>query len=354
MMVGWCVLAASAHACDVPVFRYALERWQSAPYRCFIFHQGPLSEDSQQALGYLRAEATAGEGRLNVELQIIDVSGEIVLPAADIWREVKDCELPLLVVAYPTGQLVRGIVWSETLNMSTAKSIVDSPAGKEIARRLLAGQAAVWVLVASGDEGKDLAAERLLATQLSTIGGELELPGDGFEESDAEGQTDSAKIEFSTMRLARSDPSEQLLIKTLLASEPDLESTYAAEPVVFPVFGRARALYALVGKGINRVNVLEACQFLVGPCACDSDPGFPLPVKADWQQAVTGLVDEQVDLPAVVGSQEQSYQDGAGSVAQANDSSSGALSRNVLVALALVMAGVLLIILVLRRRSPRS
>src|SRR5262245_66259920 len=40
------VLAGSnrAAACNVPVFRYALERWQPDPYTVLVFHEGGLAQ----------------------------------------------------------------------------------------------------------------------------------------------------------------------------------------------------------------------------------------------------------------------------------------------------------------------
>ena len=40
-------------ACDVPVYRYALERWEASLYQAIIFHQGPLSAEHTKLLKYL-------------------------------------------------------------------------------------------------------------------------------------------------------------------------------------------------------------------------------------------------------------------------------------------------------------
>ncbi|HUQ72324.1 MAG TPA: hypothetical protein VM165_22550, partial [Planctomycetaceae bacterium] len=32
-------------ACNVPVFRYALEHWRPDPYRLTVLHRGPLDDD---------------------------------------------------------------------------------------------------------------------------------------------------------------------------------------------------------------------------------------------------------------------------------------------------------------------
>jgi len=38
------VLASGAVlACSVPVFRYALERWEPSPYVLMVFHRGPMA-----------------------------------------------------------------------------------------------------------------------------------------------------------------------------------------------------------------------------------------------------------------------------------------------------------------------
>ncbi len=39
-----------AWACNVPVFRYALDHWRPDAYRAVILHHGPLTESSQQAV----------------------------------------------------------------------------------------------------------------------------------------------------------------------------------------------------------------------------------------------------------------------------------------------------------------
>ena len=43
LVTGLLILApAVGQACSIPVFRYALERWQPSPYDVLIFHRGPL------------------------------------------------------------------------------------------------------------------------------------------------------------------------------------------------------------------------------------------------------------------------------------------------------------------------
>jgi len=354
VLFGWCVLVTDAHACDVPVYSYALERWPSRPYRCFVFYRGALSQDAEQALAELHNDSDTGKALLDIQLQVVDVDADIPAPAAAIWRGLKGADLPLLVAAYPLGQTVRGAFWSAKLNMDAARMLANSPAADQIVHRLLAGQAAVWVLVESANQDKDRQAELLLTKELADIARHLSAPAGDEDESAGNDRPIISSIDFSIVRLSRSDPKEQLLVKALLTSEPDLETTYASEPIVFPVFGRARALYALVGRGINRSNIVDACRFLAGPCACDVEPGLPLPVQADWQKAVTGIVDDLVDLPQAMGSPEQMSMDEPDGPSYDREDPNGSLLRNVLLSLAIVAVAVLALAVVLRKRLGRN
>ena len=59
LLICAAALAGHARACSVPVFRYALERWENAPYQAIVFHRGPLSDIDKQVINVLKA---AGEG----------------------------------------------------------------------------------------------------------------------------------------------------------------------------------------------------------------------------------------------------------------------------------------------------
>jgi hypothetical protein len=69
--------------------------------------------------------------------------------------------------------------------------------------------------------------------------------------------------------------------------------------MAFAVFGRGRALFAQVGKGITEQNIEEDCTFLIGPCGCEvkrANPGTDLLIAADWS---TWL--ERIAMPAQLG-----------------------------------------------------
>jgi len=181
---------------------------------------------------------------------------------------------------------------------------LDSPVRRRIASRLVDGESAVWVLLESGHAEKDEAAAELLKTELARLQRTLELPdpnqGIAYEAVAPE-VIESLRIAFSTVRLARADEAERVLAAMLLGTEPDLH-TYR-EPIVFPVFGRGRVLYALVGEGINPKNISQAAGYLIGACSClakAENPGLDLLILADWD-AAPDLSFEPAPPPDVMG-----------------------------------------------------
>ena len=61
--------------------------------------------------------------------------------------------------------------------------------------------------------------------------------------------------------------------------------------MAFPVLGRGRVLYALVGKGISEDTIAMASSFVVGPCSCqvkNLNPGFDLLLSVNWDEQLAG------------------------------------------------------------------
>jgi hypothetical protein len=106
-----------------------------------------------------------------------------------------------------------------------------------------------------------------------------EMPEDGQ-------QAAAPRLEFGLVKVARADAAEKWLVDMLLSLESDLSTPeFAAQPMIFAVFGRGRALPPFVGKGITRDNLLECVYFLTGACSCtvkDQNPGMDLLFATDW------------------------------------------------------------------------
>lgn len=296
-------------ACQVPVFRYALERWNADLYVVSLTPaaaDGELSAEEKEVAEFLESTFSDPEIMANVHVRINDQPREGEEPGT-------------LRLFYPTK--IRGIevapIWTGGVSMENARMIVDSPARREIVKRILEGQSAAWVMIRSGNPEKDSTAAKALTEALSEAGNQLEIPEgvvtqEVAAEGDFTGNPDNIlrsdvplKIDFSLFQMSRDDPAEQVFLKMFLNLEDDL-GEYADEPMVFPVFGRGRVLEPLIGKGINADNALDYSGYLCGACSCevkDQNPGMDLLVAANWDEALADSQNFVIDkvLPPLEG-----------------------------------------------------
>ena len=292
------VCAAATCACNVPVFRYALERWEPDPYLVIVFHNGQLTE--QQAAFVTAVEETSKEGLANLLVSKVDLSGKVPEHMEALWKEQTNATVPWLVVKYPPPLGIPQPVWAGPLNSEIVKTLIDSPARREIARNLLEGKTAVWLLVESGNNKRDTALVRMLDTESRKLEKTLEFPEpDPFDPPMSTNLI--SRIAFSTVRISRSDPAEQMLIRMLVNVDPELAAT--TEEMLFPVFGRGRALPPAIGKDIREDVINAMAEFMTGPCSCqvkEMNPGFDLLVAANWNAIFEGVEFEQPELPPLV------------------------------------------------------
>jgi hypothetical protein len=306
LLIGGVLICVSpAWACDVPVFRYALEYWSAAPYQVDVLSDTPLSARERDALQQLDGASSQAAPRANAIIRLADPADPSDASSERLWRELGSPALPLLVLR---DIHTRRPIWSGPLTASNVAKLVDSPARRGIARRILEGHSAVWVLLESGDRAKDSAAKALLDTTLRELEQTLKLP-DPQGSVPFSGKEATApprpplQLRFSPLTVSRGDPAESVFVQLLLHTEQDLDR-YAAEPMVFPVYGRGRVLYALVGKGITRENLEEAGRFLIGACSCEAkeeNPGTDLLMAADWEGRLIGSAAQAAGPQPLVG-----------------------------------------------------
>ncbi|NQT50858.1 hypothetical protein HQ576_02345 [bacterium] len=387
-LATWVALAPVAWACSVPVFRYALERWPSDAYRVAVFQRGKLSEADQKVVDWLNQVGTPEESYPRLVVRAFDVDGELDEGVKKIWETCKDAPLPHMVVFYPAMARIPEPTWSGKLSAEAAQRLVGSPARKQIAERILNGESAVWVLLEIGDKAKDDAAAKTLATQFEKVKEELQIPeqdppvpwpppgaddaGQAAPGVDVEvvgEQPDVAlgpelRVGFSLLRVQRTDAAESLFIQMLLHTEEDL--TKLKHPMAFPVYGRGRALFALVGEGINEENIFEACAFLVGPCACQikaQAPGTDLLMLTDWDRLLEGeMVKDELppllgvpDAEQVAAAKAPASKDAKPSPAAPEAAPSNApLYRNIAIAVAAALGLLVLATVVVLRKSKEQ
>lgn len=274
-------LLTAAQACNVPVFRFALERWRADPYRVVVFHRGPLTMVQRELLRPLFEQEA--QSLANVAVRTVDAK-ELDDPAdQELLAAQGEPEFPWLLLQYPEHLRNPAPIWAGPLAKEPLALLTDSPARRELVRRLAAGQTAVWVLLECGDAEKDTAAFALLEKELKSLAMNLKLPELTDSPADVLLTSSPLEIEFSLLRVRRDGEAEQPLVRMLIQSEPDLAER--TEPMIFPVFGRGRAMLGLIGAGITAQNIHDSAAFLTGACSCEvkeQNPGFDLLLSADW------------------------------------------------------------------------
>ena len=307
--VTLCLLAAVAQACSVPVFRYALERWQADPYEVFVFHHGKLTTTQQAQVDRLTRDGEAGKTFANVRVKACDLDNNPDPDLLALWKNQKTSQkitTPWMAVHYPVASRNPTPVWQGPLTDARVTALLKSPMRKTIADRLIQGHTSVFVLLESGNQAADDKAATLMLARLAHLETSLKLP-EISEEDIAQGlvliDPEDLKVKFSLLRLSRKNAAEAMFIEMLLSSEDDLRED-TPQPMAFPIFGRGRALYALVGKGINNDTIDAAGADLTGPCTCtvkEQNPGIDMLMPVAWDQLVQRLPEADKPLPPLVG-----------------------------------------------------
>ena len=304
-LVGWGA-ALAVSACDTPVYRYALYRWQPAPYEVYLFHQGgesPAQQQVRQALTGLAEDAgrPANVVTIAVDLQADPELKRVPPPIREAYLSGSGGGC---VVGTPQGMPIHVGEVTE----AEAASLVDSPQRRRIAELLAEGKAGVFVLLTATvpeapDEAEKVraantAAERHLTSLADNIRrGKYRLystPGPPSGEAEAV-EREQPPTEIGLVKVARDDEDERWLVRSLLAVEDDLQNDeFLGEPMVFAVYGRGRALPPYLSAGITEENLLDCVQFITGACSCtvkEQNPGMDLPFQCDWEAVATRVAE---------------------------------------------------------------
>jgi hypothetical protein len=269
-----------AAACSIPVFRFALERWQSSPYDVLIFHRGPLNEADRKAVAKIKVQSLAA----NVEVTEVDLDGRVDPEYKAIWsKHGGNNPLPWVIARFPDSELESPLAWTGRLDPKAFAALVDSPLRQTIVSTLMRGESAIFILMESGDAKADAAAARMLNTELPRMQKSIVLPSPTPDGPQLRSEM-PVRTSFSTLRLSRDDRDEQALVSLLLHCEGGLKKEKG--PIVFAVFGRGRVLTALHGKDLKASELETTCRFLCGACSCqvkELNPGVDLLIRARWE-----------------------------------------------------------------------
>ena len=273
-----------APACNVPVFRYALERWEADPYEIVVFHREPLSVEQEVILAGM--EKAGRDGTANLTVNRVNLAGEVPPPLRLLWNAQENPTSPWMVARYPRQSRIENPAWAGPLTAETVGALLDSPARRDLARKLLRGDAVVWLLLESGDRERDDEAGRLIEAESGKLQQTLKLPEPSTLDPPMNANV-PLKIAISIVRVARSDPAERMLVNLLLNRNPKLAT--GKEAMLFPIFGRGRAIPPAIGPEIRAEALLEMAEFLTGPCSCqvkEMNPGYDLLLTANWSSLI--------------------------------------------------------------------
>jgi hypothetical protein len=317
-------LLQQARACQVPVFRYALERWQADQYHAVVVHQGELDEERKSALKIIEEAANPlFETGANLALHKLDLSSDSSVDPR--WQAesstLKPDDPPRIALYYPSSTGIEEPLWAGELTIANANAIIDSPLRKKIRDELLAGTSNAWLLIQSGNEPLDRAAEQRLRKFLVQASEKTKLPegiiplekAHQLRSGPDEGPIDMddvlrssvpLKIHFSTFAVSRKDPAEEIFISMLLNHSARMRSI-TDQPIAIPIFGRGRVLEGMIGEDITLEHTLGASEYLCAACSCqvkEENPGVDMLMAVKWADHMLGnLIVEEKELPPLEG-----------------------------------------------------
>ena len=288
--VLWLALSASAWACTTPVYRYAMYNWPAAPYGLVYLHPGQA--DSADEPVHAAVRSAAEDPPANVTVAKVDVSEanrfeRLPESVREAWEGRAQKDQPLHVLVNPDG----AVLFSGRLKTSDVAELIASPARQQLGELLGKGQVVLLVFKGPNAE-KNRAAQAVVEQVVADVeSGKIAMPEAAADPASETAGAAGHRISVATLTIDRNDSDrdggERWLARMLMGVEPGLDE-FAQEAMVFPVYGRGRALPPCIGKGISAENLRDAILFMAGPCSCmikDQNPGVDLLMRCDWEAA---------------------------------------------------------------------
>ena len=295
-------LQISASACNVPVFRYALERWPISPYNAVVIADEPLTAEEQRAMSQLEKACDGTSGALNL---IVSQWTSEELASSVLAEKLPESKKggARMHLLFPISTDVLEPIWSGALTGESVNKMIGSPVRQALVDKIVEGNSGVFILLESGNKAKDDEAAKELEASMAGLADEFSLPdgiieanggvtGGGpasFDPADQLRSSIPLKVAFVSMRVARTG-ADDILIAQLLGLQEGAAAS-SDQPMVFAVYGRGRALPPLIGEEISTDLIYQISDFLVGACSCQVkslNPGTDLLLDHDWDRSVFG------------------------------------------------------------------
>lgn len=293
-------LCTATLACNVPVFRYALERWEADLYYAVVVH-GPDGMDAagQSAYDLLKECSVADYGVINLDVYQYTHSAVRDSQFAPLFKDaVPESGEPVIYLFHPASAKESGAIWTAPLSLKNVHRLLADTNRLQLLQKITSGVSVVMLMLDSGDPGLDQQAWQNLTAAVDTARQYIVMPegielydgtivGDGYASGDPDNKLWSSiplKLEIDLQRISRTDENE-VLVNSLLSVDPSVQNS-AGSPMVFPVFGRGRFLYPMIGDEISEENVMYVSHYACGACSCEikaQNPGMDLPILMDWE-----------------------------------------------------------------------
>jgi hypothetical protein len=134
----------SAQACSIPVYRYALERWDADFYRVVLFYENELPKGISETLSPLVNASSTIYGEVpadmnikpqdvkaNMSLRFVDLANDPEPQMLKLWQTQNHPELPWMVIRFPPSARLQHVLWRGPLDVLPAASLVAPTAGSD-------------------------------------------------------------------------------------------------------------------------------------------------------------------------------------------------------------------------------
>ena len=275
LSLALCLAASGAQACTIPVFRFALDRWEADGFRLVVPVANLKQQETSRLLIPLRGNASA-----NIKIK---EDGDASTTEARLM-DSRDGDKTL---------------WSGALNAETLQSLLDSPARKELLKRILDGESVIWVVVDNGGPESKATADRM-EKRLRYLEQVIALPPQDPNDPDSQlGPGPALKLKLTLMRVSQADPAEKLFC-AMLAGKKCSATLAKGEAFAAPVFGRGRVLGAWPMAELDNTALEDITMFLTGRCSCrvkNESPGWDVLLKVDWDSALRKAQNKRSETP---------------------------------------------------------
>ncbi len=292
LLFAWLVIGATvADACNIPVFRYALERWRPDACEVIVFEDAATTAAQHKLLQQWERSTADNSGHANAKFVRLQVGSKLAAEHQSLLDSLKQqakLEYPYVLARTKIrGQPVNH--WHGGIEAAKSANLLTSPVRKKLSQRLLAGDSVIWLMIKSADEKRNQEARKLLQSTFQTLPSRVSLPeGVGLPGSELYSEI-PLLLKFSLLEIDSGDRDESFLVELLSGFHP--QALAEGDPLLVPVFGRGRALEVIPASELDSRLIEDLTLFLCGACSCqvkDQNPGFDLLISADWDTELFG------------------------------------------------------------------